>query len=103
MISKKQIYRAFFITKYNLLVLVIIGSCIIAQENIDETTVQDSVSNSINDSLEIALPANINIIEERFTISGKAAYGNGVLVPDAEVMLLDTLEKTLDDIITFSV
>jgi len=96
MISKKQIYRAFFITKYNLLVLVIIGSSIIAQENIDETTVQDSVSNSINDSLEIALPANINIIEERFTISGKAAYGNGVLVPDAEVMLLDTLEKTLE-------
>ena len=27
---------------------------------------------------------------------GKAAYGNGVLVPDAEVTLMDTLEKKLE-------
>ena len=43
----------------------------------------------------IKAPSVVNIIEEKFTIDGKAAYGNGVMVPDAEVMLLDTLEKTL--------
>ncbi len=75
--------------------LIMIFSFIIAQENLEQINGSDSESVVMNDSLKIKAPPAVNIIEERFTINGKAAYGNGVMVPDAEVMLLDTLEKTL--------
>ena len=35
-------------------------------------------------------------IEDKFYIKGKVAYGNGVIVGDAEVTLLDTNEKLIE-------
>ncbi|MBD31287.1 MAG: hypothetical protein CMG44_03725 [Candidatus Marinimicrobia bacterium] len=95
MISKKQIYSSIFLLKSLIVYLIMIFSFIIAQENLEQINGSDSESVVMNDSLKIKAPPAVNIIEERFTINGKAAYGNGVMVPDAEVMLLDTLEKTL--------
>ena len=95
MISKKQIYRSIFLLKSIIVNLFIIFSLISAQENLEQINTPDSTSAEITDSLIIKTPPVVNIIEEKFTIDGKAAYGNGVMVPDAEVMLLDTLEKTL--------
>ena len=93
--SKKQIYSSIFLLKSIIVNLFIIFSLISAQENLEQINDPDSTSAEITDSLIIKAPPVVNIIEEKFTIDGKAAYGNGVMVPDAEVMLLDTLEKTL--------
>ena len=93
--SKKQIYSSIFLLKSIIVNLFIIFSLISAQENLEQINSPDSTSAEITDSLIIKAPPVVNIIEEKFTIDGKAAYGNGVMVPDAEVMLLDTLEKTL--------
>ena len=46
--------------------------------------------------MTVAITDSLDAFKERFTIYGKAAYGNGVLVPDAEVTLMDTLEKKLE-------
>lgn len=59
------------------------GSIITAQAN----------PGSIKASADTLIIAPIDTIFYR--IKGKAAYGNGTLVSDAQVMLLDTLEKTL--------
>jgi len=61
-----------------------------------EPTGSDTSSTLSSDSLIVAQNNTIQIIEEKYTIYGIAAYGNGLPVPDAEVTLLDTLEKTLE-------
>ena len=48
------------------------------------------------DSLVTVQGDTLQTIEKTYTIYGIAAYGNGLPVPDAEVTLLDTLEKTLE-------
>ncbi len=68
---------------------------LLSQEAVDQETLQDSVVIK-NDSMTVAITDSLDAFKERFTIYGKAAYGNGVLVPDAEVTLMDTLEKKLE-------
>ena len=68
---------------------------LLSQEAVDQETLRDSVVIK-NDSMTVAITDSLDAFKERFTIYGKAAYGNGVLVPDAEVTLMDTLEKKLE-------
>ena len=68
---------------------------LLSQETVNQETLQDSVVIK-NDSMTVATADSLDAFKERFTIYGKAAYGNGVLVPDAEVTLMDTLEKKLE-------
>jgi len=59
-------------------------------ENIEpDTTLSLSADSLINPPID-------SLLLDKYTIYGIAAYGNGLLVPDAEVTLLDTLEKTLE-------
>ena len=49
-----------------------------------------------NDSLQTQNDTLTTLIEDKFFIKGKVAYGNGVIVGDAEVTLLDTNEKLIE-------
>ncbi len=49
-----------------------------------------------NDSLQTQNDTLATLIEDKFFIKGKVAYGNGVIVGDAEVTLLDTNEKLIE-------
>ena len=54
-----------------------------------DTTISLSADSLANQPID-------SLLLDKYTIYGIAAYGNGLLVPDAEVTLLDTLEKTLE-------
>jgi len=54
-----------------------------------DTTLSLSADSLVNPPID-------SLLLDKYTIYGIAAYGNGLLVPDAEVTLLDTLEKTLE-------
>ena len=84
--SKKCKHRAFLI----LFVFAFSYSQELDIENIEpDTTLSLSADSLVNPPID-------SLLLDKYTIYGIAAYGNGLLVPDAEVTLLDTLEKTLE-------
>ena len=84
--SKKCKHRAFLI----LFVFAFSFSQELDIENIEpDTTLSLSADSLVNPPID-------SLLLDKYTIYGIAAYGNGLLVPDAEVTLLDTLEKTLE-------
>ena len=89
MVSTQQLFKSLL---YLFFLCLITSDVAFSQEDVNLEPDQDSVTIE-NDSLSIARADSLNALKERFTIYGKAAYGNGVLVPDAEVTLMDTLEK----------
>ena len=92
MVSTQQLFKSLL---YLFFLCLITSNVAFSQEDVNLESDQDSVTIE-NDSLSIARADSLNAFKERFTIYGKAAYGNGVLVPDAEVTLMDTLEKKLE-------
>ena len=85
--SKKQHY---------VLSLGILLSISYSQETNPENNEGNPVPRQASDTLIVTQSDNTQILEETYTIYGIAAYGNGLSVPDAEITLLDTLEKTLE-------
>ena len=84
--SKKSKHRAFLI----LFVFAFSYSQELDIDNVEpDTTLSLSADSLVNPPID-------SLLLDKYTIYGIAAYGNGLLVPDAEVTLLDTLEKTLE-------
>tara|TARA_B100001287_G_scaffold66699_1_gene54486 strand:+ start:2116 stop:3450 length:1335 start_codon:yes stop_codon:yes gene_type:complete len=84
--SKKCKHRAFLI----LFVFAFSYSQELDIDNVEpDTTLSLSADSLVNPPID-------SLLLDKYTIYGIAAYGNGLLVPDAEVTLLDTLEKTLE-------
>jgi len=84
--SKKCKHRAFLI----LFVFAFSYSQELDIDNVKpDTTLSLSADSLVNPPID-------SLLLDKYTIYGIAAYGNGLLVPDAEVTLLDTLEKTLE-------
>ena len=84
------------ILKHQLLLFLFISSTLYSQELNTEIIDADTSTSISNDSLIVTQADSIQVIDKTYTIYGIAAYGNGLPVPDAEVTLLDTLEKTLE-------
>ena len=84
------------ILKLQLLLFLFISSTLYSQELNTEIIDADTSTSISNDSLIVTQADSIQVIDKTYTIYGIAAYGNGLPVPDAEVTLLDTLEKTLE-------
>ena len=79
-----------------LCLLLLVSSLAFSQQVNIEDANTDTSTYLPADSLLSVQGDTLQIIEKTYTIYGIAAYGNGLPVPDAEVTLLDTLEKTLE-------